>query len=101
MLDSSGMMFAGATATALEISGIANVVKETGAELLNFDITGFKETSMPNTKRLKKIYLANHILDYDVIISLPKLNTHMLTCYTGAVENFIGVVPIKTRKELH
>ena len=41
------------------------------------------------------------ILNADVIISLPKLKTHAMTSYTGAVKNLFGVVPGTHKAELH
>jgi ferredoxin len=40
-------------------------------------------------------------LDADVVISLPKLKTHVQAKYTGAVKNFFGVIPQSQRKYLH
>lgn len=36
-----------------------------------------------------------------MIISLPKLKTHELSYYTGAVKNMFGALPLRTRKEIH
>ena len=36
-----------------------------------------------------------------MVISLPKLKTHELTYYTGAVKNFFGAIPLKCRKKAH
>ncbi|MFQ6072192.1 MAG: DUF362 domain-containing protein [Methanosarcinales archaeon] len=99
--DSSGTIEAGGTAKAYEVSGIKKVVEDKGAEFINFETAGFEKINVPNAMQLSEIYLAKPILDADIIISLPKLKTHALTLYTGAVKNFFGCVPHKIRKTAH
>lgn len=79
--------------------GITEVAKETGAEL-NLD-TGFTEVEHPDGRTIRKMAIINPILDADVIISLPKLKTHAMTSYTGAVKNLFGVIPGTYKAELH
>ena len=38
------------------------------------------------------IMIAKDVLDADIIVNLPKLKTHVLTCFTGAVKNTFGYV---------
>jgi ferredoxin len=37
----------------------------------------------------------------DLVINLPKLKTHVLTFYTGAVKNLYGVIPGTRKREPH
>lgn len=67
---------------------------------LNYN-TEFKEVSFPEGKIVKSFPIINPILDADVIISLPKLKTHAMTSYTGAVKNLFGVIPGTHKAELH
>jgi uncharacterized protein (DUF362 family)/Pyruvate/2-oxoacid:ferredoxin oxidoreductase delta subunit len=99
--DSAGMIHPGATAEALEISGIQAIAAEKGAEIANFDTTGFEKVDVKNGKKLSSIYMAKPVLEADVVISLPKLKTHELTLFTGAVKNMFGTVPSKIRKDAH
>ena len=99
--DGSGITHPGATAEALKISGIEDAAKKCGAEIVNFETGGFVEVDVPGAKQFPRLYIAKPILDADVIVSLPKLKTHELTYYTGAVKNFFGAVPLKTRKQMH
>ena len=50
----------------------------------------------------KQFTVANGVLDADGIVSLPKLKTHGLTRFTGAVKNRFGCIPgiIKTQYHL-
>lgn len=67
---------------------------------LNYD-TSFTEVSFPNGETIKNAAIINPILEADVIISLPKLKTHAMTSYTGAVKNLFGVIPGTHKAELH
>ncbi len=79
--------------------GVNDAIKGTGAKL-NFD-TSFTEVNFPDGKTVKTIPIINPILDADVIISLPKLKTHAMTSYTGAVKNLFGTIPGTYKAELH
>lgn len=79
--------------------GIDKAIEGTNAKL-NFD-TSFTEVHFPNGRTIKNIPIINPILEADVIISLPKLKTHAMTSYTGAVKNLYGTVPGTYKAELH
>lgn len=101
--DGSGITRADSTATqrALKASGIEEITCEIGVELINFETLGFVEVEVPDARQFPKLHISKAILDADVVISLPKLKTHELTLYTGAVKNLFGVIPRKERKEAH
>jgi uncharacterized protein (DUF362 family)/NAD-dependent dihydropyrimidine dehydrogenase PreA subunit len=46
-------------------------------------------------------FIAPPVLDADLVINLPKLKTHMLTSYTGAIKNLYGVITGTRKRELH
>jgi Pyruvate/2-oxoacid:ferredoxin oxidoreductase delta subunit len=46
-------------------------------------------------------FIARPVLEADLVINLPKLKTHALTLYTGAVKNLFGVIPGKRKSEVH
>ncbi len=89
------------TAEAFRVSGIEAAASACGAEIINFETSGFVEVDVPGAKHFPRLYISKAILEADVIISLPKLKTHELTLYTGAVKNFFGTVPRKVRKQAH
>ena len=101
--DGSGVTSSDSTATAkaLKASGIEEAASNCGAELINFEISGFNEVDVPEAKQFPRLHIAKAVMDADVIISLPKLKTHELTLYTGAVKNFFGAIPRKDRKAAH
>lgn len=99
--DGSGMIHPGATADAFKISGIEEVAKTHNVELINFQTAGYAEIDVPGAMHFPKLHLSKAVMDADVIISLPKMKTHELTYYTGAVKNMFGALPLRTRKEMH
>lgn len=79
--------------------GAKDAIENTNAKL-NFD-TEFSEVDFPEGKTIKRFPIIKPVLDADVIISLPKLKTHAMTSYTGAVKNLFGTIPGTHKAELH
>ena len=50
---------------------------------------------------MKKLIIANGVLDCDGLISLPKLKTHGLMRFTGAVKNQFGCIPGFLKGQYH
>lgn len=69
--------------------GLIEIAERDGFELVNFEQSG----SRPVTVGDQTYYIAKPVLDADVVISLPKFKTHMLTILTGAVKNCFGCIP--------
>jgi uncharacterized protein (DUF362 family)/Pyruvate/2-oxoacid:ferredoxin oxidoreductase delta subunit len=97
--DSAGGAITGKAQTtkALSVSGMAKVAEEEGAVIKNFDTEGVVETEASGVK----LYLAKPLFDADLVINMPKLKTHMLAAYTGAVKNMFGCVPGQKKAEYH
>ncbi|MDD5473008.1 MAG: DUF362 domain-containing protein [Candidatus Methanoperedens sp.] len=96
--DSSGAY--GFTAQSLRLSGIEKACEDFGGKLINFESTGTYPVKV-NGRVLTTINVAKPVIDCDVIVSLPKMKTHMLTKYTGAVKNFYGVIPGSGKAAIH
>lgn len=79
--------------------GMNTAVEGTKAQL-NYD-TEFTEVEHKDGHTIKRIPIINPILEADVIINLPKLKTHAMTSYTGAVKNLFGTIPGTHKAELH
>lgn len=77
-------------------SGIRGVCERTGAEWADF-------STKPGVIRVagRKIKIASAALSADIIISLPKLKTHELMYFTGAVKNTFGLVPGINKAKQH
>ena len=75
--------------------GMTDIVEQTGATLAAFDGVEWKKLNGND------YFIARPIFEADLIINLPKLKTHMLTLYTGAVKNLFGVIPGTRKREAH
>ncbi len=97
--DSSGGR--GLTEKSLHVSGIQGVAERFGGKIINFDKAGMYKLKVPNGRVLKEVYVAKPVVDADVVISLPKLKTHALTLYTGAIKNTYGTIPGGRKSAIH
>ena len=75
----------------LETSGIKKVADEEGIEIKKFTASKF----------VNGIPVARHVLDADLVISIPKFKTHTITVITAAVKNMFGSVVGLYKAECH
>jgi uncharacterized protein (DUF362 family)/Pyruvate/2-oxoacid:ferredoxin oxidoreductase delta subunit len=80
-------------------SGIMAACEAEGVEWLDF--TKGAEYECPEGKRVKRFTLAAALGEADVLVSLPKLKTHRLMRYTGAIKNLFGLVPGLGKSAFH
>jgi len=78
-----------------QVSGMQAIAKKLGARLLQFEGAIKKELHGHD------YFIARPVLEADLVINLPKLKTHTLTLYTGAVKNLFGVITGGRKRELH
>ncbi len=83
---------------------LAGVYRQCGMEdcgaPLNDDF-GSTDVPFPGGARLKAIHAMSAAVSADKIINLPKLKTHVLTTYSGAVKNMFGIVAGRYKAEYH
>lgn len=86
---------------AFKVSGILKVIKDYKSNFVNFNTT--KLIAFKNEKNvfLKEVYLPKLIKEVDLIINLPKLKTHGLMKYTGAIKNLYGFIPGGKKAHYH
>ncbi|NQU75574.1 MAG: DUF362 domain-containing protein [Planctomycetes bacterium] len=84
---------------ALQRSGIAAVVEETAAEIADFETALLYECA--DNRIAKRIQLAKGLGDADVIITLPKLKTHVQMGFTCALKNQFGLVVGMEKAKYH
>jgi uncharacterized protein (DUF362 family)/ferredoxin len=77
--------------TAARRSGIAAACEDEGVEWIDFSTEAVYEC--PEGKRVKRFAFASALKEADLLVSLPKLKTHRLMRYTGAIKNLFGLVP--------
>ena len=95
--DSPGLQMPGFSGKAC---GLGEVARKNNAEWLDFTQEKI-ELPCPAGKVVKKFVLAQAVQEADVIISLPKLKTHQLMYYTGAMKNIFGFVPSVAKSAFH
>jgi len=86
----------GETEKAFKRSGFSELAKEYGVKLVDLSKTNFveKETDGFNFQ------ISEEVLVKDLIINVPVMKTHLFLGISGALENMIRVVSVKTYKEL-
>jgi len=95
--DSPGLQTAGFTA---KNSGLGETAIKNGAEWVDFTKEKI-DVPCPDGKVMKKFTVTKAAMDADIIISLPKLKTHQLVFFTGAIKNTFGIIPSITKSALH
>ena len=78
-------------------TGFAEVAGRQNIPLVSFESAGV----YIKQRRGISYYIVKPALDADVVINLPKLKTHNLTLFTGAVKNLFGTVPGFRKGEYH
>jgi len=101
--DSPGVYSVAQKNRVMRKSGILELAESLGAEAVQFECVEnpFIEVEVENGQWLKRLSYARLVLEADVVINLPKLKTHGLTFFTGAVKNMFGVIAPNTRREAH
>jgi uncharacterized protein (DUF362 family)/Pyruvate/2-oxoacid:ferredoxin oxidoreductase delta subunit len=78
-------------------TGIGKMTEKIGGELVKFEGSGTRPVGING-----RIYHITSILErVDAVINLPKLKTHGLTLFTGAVKNCFGLLPGFQKANLH
>lgn len=78
---------------------LKDAADEVGISLAEFDRG--RTLTHPTAILNKRFVIANGVLDSDGVVSLPKLKTHGLTRFTGAVKNQFGCVPGMQKSQFH
>jgi uncharacterized protein (DUF362 family)/NAD-dependent dihydropyrimidine dehydrogenase PreA subunit len=84
----------------LRRTGMQGVAEATGCELVSFDDEKVEVQALQG-KSFRKFTVAKAVTDADRVIVLPKLKTHQLTYYTGAVKILYGYIPGLRKAEYH
>ncbi|OGB90961.1 hypothetical protein A2625_06680 [candidate division WOR-1 bacterium RIFCSPHIGHO2_01_FULL_53_15] len=99
--DSPGNAYANVEKSLTE-AGIKQAAESAGAKVVYFQKHGVTYARSPSgNKKIKRIPIANPVLDANVIINIAKLKTHGLTLYTGAIKNMFGSVPGFHKSHFH
>ncbi len=80
-------------------TGIEKIADETGA-VLNYDLRVSKIVN-EQAKYIKQLEILKPLADADIIINLPKLKTHTMMTYSGAVKNMFGAIAGTAKADMH
>ncbi|MGA2090438.1 MAG: DUF362 domain-containing protein [Endomicrobiales bacterium] len=83
-----------------EKTGMKCMAEQEGIDLINFETAGSREIKIDHPS-ISSIQVSNAVLDCDGIINVPKLKTHGLMIFTGAIKNFYGIIPGLRKAEYH
>lgn len=82
-----------------ETCGMKDAAEKSGAEL-NYN-TDVLDIPYPEGKIMKSVKTIKPVIEVDKIINVPKIKTHMMTVYSGAVKNLFGIIPGSYKAECH
>lgn len=82
-----------------ETCGMKEAAEKSGASL-NYD-TEMIDVPYHQGKIMKIIKTIRPVIEADKIINIPKIKTHMMTVYSGAVKNMFGIIPGSYKAEYH
>ncbi|MCF6149748.1 MAG: DUF362 domain-containing protein [Candidatus Kuenenia sp.] len=99
--DSSGSVKNSSTFNAFRVTRINEIAENTGAKIVNFDKDKYIDVHNKDYEILDKFRIARTLREVDFIVSVPKLKTHGLTQYTGAIKNMLGTIPGNGKKNVH
>jgi len=77
----------------MEETGIKSAVEAAGGKIIIFQQEGIITVD--------GIKIARAVMEADLVINLPKLKTHGMTLYTGAIKNMFGCVPGFYKTQFH
>lgn len=96
--DSSGML--GFTEEVFEASGMKRMLADESVQMVNFDAVKYYNYILQG-KILNQIYLPDLLQKMDLLVTLPKLKTHDLLLFSGAIKNQMGLLPGASKCRLH
>jgi uncharacterized protein (DUF362 family) len=89
------------TLEAFETSGIAAVANKRDCPLIDMDVRHYVTFDIPDGLAIKSLKVCREISEYDIIVSIPVMKTHMHTGVTLAVKNMKGCLWRRTKVDLH
>ncbi|MCL5105706.1 MAG: DUF362 domain-containing protein [Armatimonadetes bacterium] len=75
-----------------ERTGMSEVAAELGVPIVRFE-EDVAAVANPQGKFYRSFEVARAVIEADIVINIPKLKTHGLTAFSGAIKNIFGCVP--------
>ena len=86
---------------AFEISGISAVADKRNCPLIDMDVRQYVTVDIPDGVAIKSLRVCRQVAEYDVIVSIPVMKTHMHTGVTLSVKNMKGCLWRRSKVDLH
>ena len=89
------------TMMALEESGTQAVAEKLGVPVVDLNRDSHREVEIPGALVMKKVKIAQTVLESDVIVSVPVMKTHIRSAVTLSLKNMKGVMPGAEKRKTH
>ncbi len=86
---------------AFESCGIAAVAKIRNCPLIDMDVHRYVTCEIPAGIAMKSLKVCREITEYDIIVSIPVMKTHMHTGVTLSVKNMKGCLWRRSKVDFH
>ncbi len=86
---------------AFENSGIASIAKERNCRLIDMDARRYVLLKITDGVAIKTLKLCREVVEYDIVVSIPVMKTHMHTGVTLSVKNMKGCLWKRSKVDLH
>jgi len=101
MVIGEGCIFGVDAQAAFEKTGLKGVSQKKGVKLIDLDQFEPEERIIPDGKLLKKIKVSSALNDFDWVISIPVMKTHMHTRVSLSIKNMKGLLWRREKAKLH
>ena len=88
-------------ADAFESTGIGAVAKARNCPLIDMDVRRYVTLEIPEGVAMKSLKLCAEVAEYDIIVSIPVMKTHMHTVVTLSVKNMKGCLWRRSKVDFH
>ena len=89
------------TGEAFDAAGITPLARERGCLLIDMDTRPFIDVQVPNGLAIDSLKVCPEVFEYDIVVSLPVMKTHMHTGVSLAVKNMKGCLWRRSKVALH
>ncbi len=86
---------------AFEPAGITAVANKRDCPLIDMDVRRYVTVDIPDGAAIKSLRLCREVAEYDVVVSIPVMKTHMHTGVTLSVKNMKGCLWRRSKVDLH
>ena len=86
---------------AFEIGGITTIAESRNCPLIDMDLRRFVTVKIPDGVAIQSLRVCREIREFDIIVSIPVMKTHMHTGVTLSVKNMKGCLWRRSKVDLH